>query len=107
MQQVEKFELTSAVLQEHPEDCDCADVVIKVEESDLILLLSQYEENRLNELDQPQHYSPPPDLVNAQHARVLLAWFDILEALPSVLKRISMAMKLRRKLLNSFRWLRK
>lgn len=69
-------------------------MVIKVEESDLILLLPKYEEYRLNELDQPQHYAPPPDLVDTQHARVLFARLDIFETLPSVLKRISIAMEL-------------
>lgn len=69
-------------------------MVVEVEKGDLVLLLPQHEENRLEKFRESQHDSPPPDLVDAKHARELFAGFYVLDAFPRELERVPVSKEL-------------
>jgi hypothetical protein len=69
-------------------------MMINVQECYLICLLPQYEENCLDKLNNTQHNAVVPPRVYAKHFSVFLAWFDILNTLPSVSEGKSMIMEL-------------
>lgn len=70
--------------------------MVNVEERDLILLFSQDEKHCLHKLNQAQQNSEPPDFVNSKHARKFFPELDVINAFPSVLKRVAVIMELRR-----------
>lgn len=77
----ENFHHAAAVLEEHPEDGNAADMVDDVEECDLVPLLAEDEENRLRQLDDPEHQAPPHHVMNSVFDLVVLR---LLDAPPSV-----------------------